>query len=114
LRASPGVERPPSQESYIDGGLWSTYIDIKRLAWKRRSPAIEWGATIDAAACTGCGTFIDFCHNDVYRWSDDESTVVVAHKTHCVTGCSHCGTLCETQAISFPTLEDIKHARRGE
>jgi NAD-dependent dihydropyrimidine dehydrogenase PreA subunit len=74
---------------------------------------IEWGPTIDAAACTGCGTCIDFCHHDVYAWSDDGSTVVVAHKTNCVPGCSHCGTLCEAQAISFPTLEEIKRARRG-
>jgi NAD-dependent dihydropyrimidine dehydrogenase PreA subunit len=73
---------------------------------------IEWGPTIDAEACTGCGTCIDFCHNDVYRWSDDESTVIVAFKTHCVTGCSHCATLCEAQAISFPTVADIKRARR--
>ena len=75
---------------------------------------IEWGPTVDAGACTGCGTCIDFCHNDVYRWSDDESKVVVAFKDHCVTGCSHCATLCEAAAISFPTLEDIKRARRGE
>ena len=27
---------------------------------------IEWGPTVDAAACTGCGACIDFCHNDVY------------------------------------------------
>jgi NAD-dependent dihydropyrimidine dehydrogenase PreA subunit len=73
---------------------------------------IEWGPTVDTDACTGCGTCIDFCHNDVYRWSADESTVVVAYKTHCVAGCSHCATLCEAQAISFPTLEDIKRARR--
>ena len=73
---------------------------------------IEWGPTIDAEACTGCGTCIDFCHNDVYSWSEDESTVVVAHKMHCVSGCSHCATLCEVQAISFPTVEDIKRARR--
>jgi NAD-dependent dihydropyrimidine dehydrogenase PreA subunit len=73
---------------------------------------IDWGPTIDAATCTGCGTCIDFCHNDVYRWSDDETTVVVAHKTNCVTGCSHCATLCEAQAISFPTLKEIKRARR--
>ena len=48
------------------------------------------------------------------RWSEDESRVVVAFKTHCVTGCSHCATLCEAEAISFPTVEDIKRARRGE
>jgi NAD-dependent dihydropyrimidine dehydrogenase PreA subunit len=74
---------------------------------------LEWGPTVDPGLCTGCGTCIDFCHNDVYRWSADESQVVVAFKTHCVTGCSHCATLCEDEAISFPTLEDIRRARRG-
>ncbi len=78
----------------------------------RRHIEIDWGPTIDARLCTGCGTCIDFCHNDVYRWSDDESTVVVAHKTDCVPGCSHCATLCDAKAISFPTLEEIKRARR--
>ena len=73
-----------------------------------------WGPTIAAAACTGCGSCTDFCHNDVYRWSDDESRVVVAFMAHCVPGCSHCATLCEAEAITFPTLEDIKRARRGE
>lgn len=72
---------------------------------------IDWGPTLDADACTNCGTCIDFCHNDVYAWVD--GAVVVAHKDHCVTGCSHCGTLCEAEALSFPTLEDIKRARRG-
>jgi NAD-dependent dihydropyrimidine dehydrogenase PreA subunit len=75
------------------------------------SAAIEWGPTIDACACTGCGTCIDFCHNDVYAWADGK--VIVAHMTSCVAGCSHCGTLCEAEAISFPTLEEIRRARRG-
>ncbi len=79
---------------------------------KAHAVQIEWGPTVDDDACTGCGTCIDFCHNDVYRWSADESTVVVAFKTHCVSGCSHCATLCDVQAISFPTVEDIKRARR--
>jgi NAD-dependent dihydropyrimidine dehydrogenase PreA subunit len=74
---------------------------------------IEWGPTVDARACTGCRTCIDFCHNDVYGWSDHEDKVVVAFKTHCVPGCSHCATLCDAGAISFPMLEEIKRARRG-
>jgi NAD-dependent dihydropyrimidine dehydrogenase PreA subunit len=75
---------------------------------------LEWGPTVDPGACTGCGTCIDFCRNDVYRRSDDETKVVVAFKGHCVVGCSHCATLCEAAAISFPTLEEIKRARRAE
>jgi NAD-dependent dihydropyrimidine dehydrogenase PreA subunit len=72
---------------------------------------IEWGPTIDAAVCTGCGTCIEFCHNDVFAWADEK--VIVAHKNNCVAGCSHCATLCEAGAISFPTLEDLRRARRG-
>lgn len=49
-------------------------------------PGIVWGPTI-AAACGGCRT--------------------------CVAGCSHCATLCEAGAISFPTTEDLRRARRG-
>jgi NAD-dependent dihydropyrimidine dehydrogenase PreA subunit len=74
-------------------------------------PLVEWGPTLDADACSGCGTCIEFCHNDVYAWSADK--VVVAHKTHCVTGCSHCATLCAEGALTFPTVADIKRARRG-
>ena len=43
----------------------------------------------------------------------DESRVVVAFKTRCVTGCSQCATPCEAEAISFPTVEGINRARRG-
>ena len=79
-----------------------------------RHVEIEWGPTVNARACTGCGTCIDFCHNDVYRWAEDRSRVIVAFKTHCVAGCSHCASLCESQAISFPTLEQLKRLRRPE
>jgi NAD-dependent dihydropyrimidine dehydrogenase PreA subunit len=75
-------------------------------------PVIEWGPTVSAETCTGCGTCIDFCHNEVYTWTPDRERVEVAVKPNCVPGCSHCATLCEAQAISFPTLEEIKAARR--
>jgi NAD-dependent dihydropyrimidine dehydrogenase PreA subunit len=78
-----------------------------------RRVVIEWGPTVDAELCSGCGACIDFCHHDVYLWTVDKSKVAVAHKLHCVPGCSHCGTLCEAGAISFPTLEEIKRARQG-
>lgn len=74
---------------------------------------LEWGPTVSAEECTGCGNCIGFCHNDVYRWNEDESKVVVAFKTRCVAGCSHCATLCPSEAISFPTIEEIKRLRRG-
>jgi NAD-dependent dihydropyrimidine dehydrogenase PreA subunit len=68
-----------------------------------------WGPTIDAGACTSCRTCHDFCHQGVYGLEGD--TVVVADKAACVPGCSHCATLCEQGAISFPSIEDLRRAR---
>ena len=48
------------------------------------------------------------------RSSSPEADALLLFETHCVSGCSHPGTLCEAAAISFPTLEEIKRARRGE
>jgi NAD-dependent dihydropyrimidine dehydrogenase PreA subunit len=75
---------------------------------------LEWGPTLNADLCTGCGTCIDWCKHDVYRWSEDGGKVEVETKTNCVVGCSHCGGLCPEGALSFPTVEEIKRLRRGE
>ncbi len=72
-------------------------------------PTFEWGPTIDEQLCNGCRTCADFCHKGVFEERDGKVWVVV--KTNCVPGCSHCGSLCEQDAISFPTVEDIKRWR---
>ena len=69
----------------------------------------EWGPTIDADLCNGCRTCIDFCHKGVFEFRDDK--VWVVQKTACVTGCSHCSTLCEQGAITFPSLDDLRRMR---
>jgi len=74
---------------------------------------LEWGPTLDAGACTGCGACIEWCRHGVYRWTEDGSRVEVEVKTRCVVGCSHCATLCPEGALSFPTFEEIKRLRRG-
>ncbi len=73
--------------------------------------AVDWGPTVDPALCTGCGTCADFCHQGVWDLAGDVAVVVA--KSACVVGCSHCATLCEAAAISFPSLEDLRRARRG-
>ena len=73
---------------------------------------IDWGPTIDETACRdGCRTCLDFCQNGVYDSVDGRLRVV--QRTACVVGCSHCATLCEAGAISFPSLDDLRRARRG-
>jgi NAD-dependent dihydropyrimidine dehydrogenase PreA subunit len=81
------------------------------MAWLDEIPReqIDWGPTIDETACRdGCRVCLDFCQNGVYDWVD--SRVRVMQRTACVVGCSHCATLCEAQAITFPSIEDLRKA----
>ena len=70
----------------------------------------EWGPTIDAAACTDCGACIDFCQNGVYERVEGHVTVV--HRSSCMAGCSHCATLCEPGALTFPSLDELRASRK--
>jgi len=72
----------------------------------------EWGPTIDAAACTDCGACLDFCQNGVYERV--EGHVVVAHRASCIAGCSHCATLCEPDALAFPSLDELRASRKKD
>ena len=75
-----------------------------------RPQEFVWGPTIDEAACTDCGACIDFCQNGVYEWV--EGHVKVAQRGSCVAGCSHCATLCEAGALTFPSLDELRASRR--
>jgi NAD-dependent dihydropyrimidine dehydrogenase PreA subunit len=69
---------------------------------------VDWGPTVDLELCTGCGVCVDFCHQGVWALVDD--TAVVVAKSDCIVGCSHCATLCEAEAISFPTIEELRRS----
>jgi len=71
-----------------------------------------WGPTINRPACTDCGACLDFCQNGVYEWVDGH--VMVAHRASCIAGCSHCTTLCEAGALAFPTIDELRAARRKD
>ena len=91
--------------------MWIGDVDMASLDGVPREK-IDWGPTIDETACRdGCRTCLDFCQNGVYDSVDGRLRVV--QRTACVVGCSHCATLCEAGAISFPSLDDLRRARRG-
>jgi len=55
---------------------------------------------VDQDKCSGCGTCVDVCPNEVFELSDDKSQVV--HPDDC-TGCEQCVSECPEEAI---TMED--------
>ncbi len=67
---------------------------------------IPWFPRVDSKRCTGCGTCIRICPNKVYRERDGKPEV--ADPFGCVVGCSGCVPQCPGQAISFPSLIELR------
>lgn len=68
-----------------------------------------WGPTLDGEACDGCRACLEFCQQGVYRFS--KGKVEVVKQDACMPGCSHCAGLCGQNAISFPSVEDLRRIR---
>ena len=70
---------------------------------------IQWYPRIDPDLCTACGACVEFCHQSVF--AQDESVEVVRPYS-CIVGCSGCASQCPSEAISFPTLMQLREMLR--
>ncbi len=66
---------------------------------------IPWLPTVDAEACIGCQLCYLTCGRGVYEIQDQVAVAVSAME--CVVGCSTCGNVCPTGAITFPSLDTV-------
>ncbi|MGQ9665551.1 MAG: 4Fe-4S dicluster domain-containing protein [bacterium] len=69
---------------------------------------IPWFPTIDYDKCMGCMECFNFCHNGVFEWDGEKNQPVVKNPYNCVVGCSACKNLCAGDAISFPTMQELR------
>jgi len=77
------------------------------MAWLTGYPRdkVNWHPTIDEKKCVKCGMCMN-CGKKVYEWVDGKPKVV--RPNECVVGCSTCANLCEGNAITFPSLEELR------
>ena len=66
---------------------------------------IQWFPKIDRMKCTKCGVCVNFCHQGVYKMTDEGA--VVEDPYSCVVACTGCKGKCESEAISFPTMREL-------
>lgn len=71
---------------------------------------IPWKPTVDSEACIGCQLCYVTCGRGVYEIRDSVAVPVAAMK--CVVGCSTCGNVCPTGAITFPPLDMVWKVER--
>ena len=67
---------------------------------------INWHPTIDSSKCVRCGMCMN-CGKEVFQWGENNKPIVVRPQA-CVVGCTTCGNLCLGQAISFPSLAELR------
>ena len=73
---------------------------------------IPWFPTIDPEKCTGCRTCVEFCHNGVLEFVEEQQKARVRAPYNCVVECSTCGRFCPAEAISFPEPEGFNDTIR--
>ena len=72
--------------------------------------AIPWLPSVDADACIGCQLCYITCGRAVYEMRDSVAVAVAAME--CMVGCSTCGNVCPTGAITFPSLDSVWRMER--
>ena len=79
---------------------------VERKTWHGiPRESIPWLPTVDADACIGCQLCYITCGRAVYEMHDNVAVAVAAME--CVVGCSTCGNVCPTGAITFPNLDSV-------
>lgn len=71
---------------------------------------IPWLPNVDSDACIGCQLCYLTCGRGVFEMHDNTSVAV--SPMECVVGCSTCGNVCPTGAITFPKLDSVWRIER--
>lgn len=71
---------------------------------------IPWRPTVDPDDCIGCQLCYITCGRGVYEMID--GVAVEAEPMSCAVGCTTCGNICPTGAITFPPMEGVWRLER--
>lgn len=71
---------------------------------------IPWFPTLSETLCTNCGACLETCAREVFE-HDEDGKVFVAEPFLCMVGCCFCKSVCEPQALLFPSQDLLKNYR---
>jgi len=81
----------------------------KEYSGKNRAK-IPWHPTIDYNKCINCGTCIEYCKLGVYDVIKEqgEDKPIVKNPNNCIVFCTGCQGQCPSNAISFPSKQEMR------
>jgi NAD-dependent dihydropyrimidine dehydrogenase PreA subunit len=83
-----------------------TMADTKPNLWHGiPREEIPWVPKVDEDACIGCQLCYVTCGRAVYEMVD--AVAIAVDPMNCAVGCSTCGNICPTGAITFPPMDAV-------
>src|SRR5512136_603683 len=109
---------PDSIEKQFLEAIW---VEFKKLRAKKLGQIeeqyhgipreeIRWFPTVDYEKCSGCGICVKFCQRGVYTFDEKPE---VTNPYRCVVSCTGCKSQCKEDAISFPTLVELRESMKA-
>ena len=104
---------PESMEGQYLGAVWE---EFRKLRAQKKGQIeenyhgvpreeIQWFPRIDYERCNSCQKCVMFCKRGVYTFDE---TPKVTNPYRCVVSCTGCKSQCQEDAISFPSLIELR------
>jgi len=105
------LNKYPDHKVSIEKGITKTDPNPEFGKWHGIDrKTINWGPKIDVNKCVGCGMCVVQCseRRNVFGYDEQRRKAVVLVPENCMVGCNNCQIACLWDAITFPSILEIR------
>jgi hypothetical protein len=105
------LNKYPDHKVSIEKGITKTNPNPEFSKWHGIDrKLINWGPKIDVNKCVGCGMCVVQCseRRNVFGYDEERRKAVVLVPENCMVGCNNCQIACLWDAITFPSILEVR------
>jgi len=105
------LNKYPDHKVSIEKGITKTNPNPEFSKWHGIDrKLINWGPKIDVNKCVGCGMCVVQCseRRNVFGYDEERRKAVVLVPENCMVGCNNCQIACLWDAITFPSISEVR------
>ena len=105
------LNKYPDHKVSIEKGITKTDPNPEFSKWHGIDrKLINWGPKIDVNKCVGCGMCVVQCseRRNVFGYDEERRKAVVLVPENCMVGCNNCQIACLWDAITFPSISEVR------